>query len=50
MGDSKYPAILQGKTMINNLPTIYVCEDKVCKSPTTRLEESQKLIRIYGAR
>ncbi|MBI1909846.1 MAG: thioredoxin domain-containing protein [Deltaproteobacteria bacterium] len=47
LGDSKYPAILQGKTMQNDQPTIYVCENNICKRPTTSLEEAKKLINDF---
>ena len=43
-GDSRIPAILQGKPMLNDRPTIYVCEDNICKRPTTNLEEAEKLV------
>lgn len=47
LGDARYSLILQGKPMLENRPTIYVCEDNVCKRPTTSLEEAKKLVNDF---
>lgn len=47
LGDATHPPILQGKPMMNDRPTIYVCENNICKCPTTSLEEAKKLVNDF---
>jgi len=37
--EPEYPALLQGRPMINALPTAYVCQQFVCKTPVTDADE-----------
>jgi len=49
---SKVP-LLQHKPVLQKLPTIYVCENKTCKLPTTKLKEGEKFIaerKLYKIR
>lgn len=45
--DPKRLPILQGKVIQQDKPTIYVCEDKICKLPTTDLEKAKTLLNNF---
>lgn len=45
--DSKTLPILQGKVIQQDKPTIYICEDKICKMPTTDLEKAKTLLNDF---
>lgn len=45
--DPKTLPILQRKVIQQNKPTIYVCEDKICKMPTTDLEKAKALLNDF---
>ena len=47
LGDAMVPLILQGKPMLDNRPTIYVCENNLCKRPTTSLEEAKNFVNNF---
>ena len=36
------PPLLKNKKLVNNKPTAYVCQDYVCKKPTTEPDELAK--------
>ena len=33
------PPLLKNKKLVNNKPTAYICQDYVCKKPTTKPDE-----------
>ncbi len=45
--DPKTLPILQGKTIQQESPTIYVCEDKICKMPTTDWDKAEVLMNDF---
>ena len=48
MGNREGISLLKGRESIDGKTTIYVCENQVCKLPTTDLEEAKKQISAFS--
>ena len=42
---TKLASWTENHSVINNKPTIYICEDFACRLPTTNLEKAKELIQ-----
>jgi uncharacterized protein YyaL (SSP411 family) len=42
--DSELLPLLKGRDIIDGRPTVYVCEDQVCKRPATTVDELRSML------